>query len=72
VFVPRGTRSRTVTWPVTPWADRAEPATATADHVWELCPQGIGGRIDQQGPCRPDHDILEGGICHVAGVSERS
>lgn len=29
---------------------RTEPTEVIAEHVWEMCLQGIGGRLDQPGP----------------------
>lgn len=39
---------------------KSEPAAAIADHVWELCLQGIGGRLEQPDRATPD-DGDEGG-----------
>jgi AcrR family transcriptional regulator len=44
---------------------KSEPAAAIADHVWELCLRGVGGRIDEQGrasqAASQGRDTTEGG-----------
>jgi AcrR family transcriptional regulator len=32
---------------------KSEPAAAIAEHVWELCLQGVGGRLDREGSPMP-------------------
>lgn len=41
---------------------KPEPAAAIAEHVWELCLQGVGGRLDQPGRDAQDDDAPEGGV----------
>jgi AcrR family transcriptional regulator len=41
---------------------KPEPAAAIAEHVWELCLRGVGGRLDQSGRGAQDDDAPEGGV----------
>jgi len=41
---------------------KTEPAAAIAEHVWELCLQGVGGRIDRPGRAGQDDDTPGGGV----------